>query len=336
MDLINQVNSFLELGKRIENLDANSLASIIEKANTQNPWFTESFIRHAFAGLVHLLNENKLAQWLSHYDIKNTASKKVGVVMAGNIPMVGIHDLICVLISGHQLMAKLSSDDEVLMRFIVDLLLEIDPELGSNVQFVDKLKGMDAVIATGSDNTSRYFDYYFGRYPNIIRRNRTSIAILNGNEQDHELKKLGDDLFLYFGLGCRNISKLFIPEGYEIEKLIRQFENYSHLAEHQKFNNNYHYNKSILLVNLEDHLDNGFALFQRNSKLVSPLSVIYYDYYSNITGLKTLLDKESDKIQCVVTNNEQVEKRIGFGKAQLPEIWDYADDIDTMEFLQNL
>ena len=336
MDLIDRVNSFLELRKKIENIDRKLLHQIIEKANSKNPWFTPPFVQHAFAGLLNLLDKEKLEHWLSTYDFRNAASRKVGVVMAGNIPMVGMHDLICVLISGHHLIGKLSSEDEVLIPFIIEMLSEINPELGARVQFVDQLKGMDAVIATGSDNTSRYFDYYFGKYPNIIRKNRTSIAILNGKENKDELEALGNDLFLYFGLGCRNVSKLLIPEGYEIEQLIGHFDKYSYLAEHQKFSNNYQYNKSILLVNLEEHLDNGFAIFQRNAKLVSPLSVIYYDFYSNENDLKAQLEKENQKIQCIISNCEQFEGRIRFGSAQMPDIWDYADNVDTMEFLLSL
>lgn len=336
MELIRRKNTFIELGRRLKNLGKKQLKSITDKALAKNPWFTEESIQLSFQGIINYLEEEKIDAWLENYDVKQTSARKVGVAMAGNIPMVGVHDLICVLISGNHLVAKLSSQDEVLIPFIVDLLCDIDPVFKNYISFVDQLKDIDAVIATGSDNTSRYFDYYFSKYPNIIRKNRTSVAVLNGKESPEELQELAHDIFAYFGLGCRNVSKIFLPEGTEIKDIIPHFEAYANLHDHTKYHNNYYYNKSILLVNLAEHLDNGFALLQENTALSSPISMIYYEYYQDIEQLKTILNPLKDKIQCVVTKINELAGGIPFGKAQKPELWDYADNIDTMRFLLNL
>jgi len=336
LDFIKRTKSFLELGNSIKNIEPMLLDEVIKKATSENPWFTEENIRLSMQGLLHFLEEDTMTAWINQYDLSRVPSKKIGVVMAGNIPMVGIHDMICVLVSGHTLIAKLSSQDEVLIPFIANKLIDIAPEFKDKIHFVDKLKGMDAVIATGSDNSSRYFNYYFSKYPHIIRKNRTSIAILNGKEKPNELKALGIDIFSYFGLGCRNVSKIYLPKGYEINVLIPHFEDFKHLTDHNKYSNNYYYNKSIFLVNNSDHLDCGFALFQQNSKLTSPISVVYYDYYSDIESLYEELIQLEQKIQCRVSNIEIIENRVKFGKAQMPDIWDYADNIDTMNFLINL
>lgn len=312
------------------------LTEVIESASYKNPWFSSDNIRLSIEGLTHYLEENKIDTWLKKYDLSKVSSKKIGVVMAGNIPMVGIHDMICVLMSGHKLIAKLSSQDDVLIPFIVDELIKIEPEFKDYIEFVDLLKGMDAVIATGSDNTARYFDYYFSKYPNIIRKNRTSIAVLNGEENSDELNNLGNDLFSYFGLGCRNVSKLYLPKDYDITELFPHLEPFNQLSNHNKYGNNYFYHKSIFLVNQTVHLDNGFALFQQNEKMVSPISVIFYNFYDNQKTLKTELSSIQDKIQCVVSNMDFIENKVPFGKAQMPDIWDYADNIDTMDFLTKI
>ncbi|MCK5467478.1 MAG: acyl-CoA reductase [Cyclobacteriaceae bacterium] len=317
-------------------MDHDILNEVITRASYKNPWFTYDNVRLSFDGLVHYLEENKIGTWLTKYDLSQVSSKNVGVVMAGNIPMVGIHDMICVLISGHNLIAKLSSQDDVLIPFIADELIKIESEFKNSIQTVEQLKGVDAVIATGSDNSARYFDYYFSKYPNIIRKNRTSIAIINGDENTNELKDLGQDLFSYFGLGCRNVSKLFLPTGYDIKKLISHLENFKYIIDHNKYGNNYFYRKSIFLVNQIEHLDNGFALFHHSDQLVSPISVIYYDYYNDLNSLKKQLIPMKDKIQCIVSNEDIMDKSVIFGKAQMPEIWDYADHIDTLDFLTKI
>ena len=256
--------------------------------------------------------------------------------MAGNIPLVGFHDLLCTLGAGHKAIIKLSRQDEVLPKYIINLLIEYDPEFGDNIEIVDRLSGIDAVIATGSDNSSRYFRKYFKDYPHIIRKNRTSVTVLTGNETKEELASLADDIFSYFGMGCRNVSKLYIPSDFKMEKLIPHFQPHEALQKHNKYFNNYEYNKAIYLVNMVDHLDNGFALFVESPELVSPLSVIYFERYETLDEVQIKLDEIGNKLQCVVGNIALNRTVIPFGKAQSPEIDDYADDVDTMEFLSSL
>ncbi len=335
LDLKGRTAAFLELAERIRNLDDGTSEELFENASYYNPWFTKDNIVLAFEGLLSYLNEKKLNVWLSKYDLDRINPKKVGVVMAGNIPMVGIHDFLCVLISGHHLYAKLSSQDEVLIKFISNELIQINPEFEERINYVERLKDIDAVIATGSDNTARYFNYYFSKIPHIIRKNRTSVAVLNGTETNEDLAALGTDIFSYFGLGCRNVSKLFLPKGYDPTTLFPEWEAYSHVADHNKYHNNYHYQKSILLVNLASHLDSGFVLMEESKNLVSPIGMLYYDYYENTEEAKEEIKFFEDKIQCVVSNQD-IPGKIKFGKAQMPDIYDFADNIDTMEFLSKL
>jgi len=335
LDLKGRTKSFLELGNRLKNLQQNETESIFEKAGYNNPWFTKESVQLSFDGLIQYLQEQKLRPWLDNYNLRDVNSKKVGVVMAGNIPMVGIHDFLCVLLSGHRLIAKLSSQDEVLIKYIIEELISINPEFENKIEIVDKLKDIDAVIATGSDNTARYFHYYFSKIPHIIRKNRTSVAVLNGNESEEDLKALGMDIFSYFGLGCRNIAKLYLPKGYDPAVMLSNWEHYSHIADHHKYHNNYHYQRTIMLVNQVPHLDSGFVLMQQNQNLVSPIGIIYYDFYNKYEEVLKEIELLKDKIQCVVSN-ENIPGKIKFGKAQMPDINDFADNIDTMEFLSNL
>ncbi len=335
LDLKGRAKSFLELADRLKNLDQEVKNTIFEKANYQNAWFTNKNLQLAFDGLLAYLDEQKLNTWLQKYNFKQITPKKVGVVMAGNIPMVGIHDFICVLISGHHLVAKLSSQDSILINFMRDELIQISPEFEERISFVDRLKNIDAVIATGSDNTARYFKYYFSEIPHIIRKNRTSIAVLNGRETKRELEALGADIFSYFGLGCRNVSKIYIPAGYDIKQLFPHWDNYNQVVDHHKYHNNYHYQKSIMLVNQSPHLDCGFVLMQQNANLASPIGFVYYDYYNDITDVLDQIELHKEKIQSIVTN-EDIPGKISFGKAQMPGINDFADNVDTMEFLSNL
>ncbi len=336
LNINTRLNSFLKLGKRFKNLPDDETERLFEQAEHQNPWFTKDNIRLAFEGLLNYLEEEKMNRWVADYDFSVIQPKTVGVVMAGNIPMAGIHDMICVLLSGHNLKAKLSNQDEVLIRFIADELMKIEPDFAQKIEFAEVLSNIDAVIATGSDNTSRYFDYYFSKYPHIIRKNRTSIAVLTGDESADDLKALGHDIFSYFGLGCRNVSKLYVPKGYEINSLFEHFKDYDTLIDHYKYHNNYYYQKSILLVNQTEHKDTGFAIFIETDKLVSPVSMIYYEFYDDLNDLRNELILISDKIQCIVSNENFFGKNVKFGTAQKPEPWDYADDIDTIKFLTEL
>jgi hypothetical protein len=254
--------------------------------------------------------------------------------MAGNIPLVGFHDLLCVLISGHMAQIKLSSKDSKLPSYIIKHLLWLEPGFEKNISVTEgKLHDFDAVIATGSDNSARYFHQYFGKYPNIIRKNRTSVAVLSGNESTQELSQLGEDVFSYFGLGCRNVSKIYAPVGYDFTLLLDAWQGFHDIIHHHKYSNNYDYQKSILLVNRLPFLDNGFVLLQENERLVSPISVVYTESYTTPKNLHEKLSAIREKIQCITGNGDSF---IPFGQAQYPSLGDYADQIDTLKFLSEL
>lgn len=337
IDLNARINAFVALGKRIQNLDTFEKEDLFRRAGNKNNWFTPQSCENAFEGLGFMLQEDKLEKWLSVYSLENTSdSKDVGVLMAGNIPAVGFHDMMTVLLSGHKLSAKLSSADEVLMKWLIGQLIEIESGFEKLIETPEMLKGKDAYIATGSDNSARYFNYYFGKYPSIIRQNRTSVAILDGSEDEETLKRLGVDIFTYFGLGCRNVSKIYVKSEEELTRLLDALNSFSDQVSLHKFHNNYEYNKSIYLVNTEKHLDNGFLILKESQELVSPIAVVYYELYSSEQELKEKLDSLESKIQCVVANPEKWEGAVAFGKAQSPEPWDYADGVDTLDFLIKL
>jgi hypothetical protein len=256
--------------------------------------------------------------------------------MAGNIPLVGFHDLLCVLLSGHLLLAKPSSDDKYLMHWIVDELTRIDSRLCERITFVERLNDADAFIATGSDNTGRYFEYYFRHKPHLIRRNRTSLGILTGQETPEEMAALGADIFQYYGLGCRNVSKLMVPKDYRFDKLLDNLQPWERVLEQNRYQNNYDYNKSILLVNRVPHFDNGFVLLTESAQLVSPISVVHYGTYTDNTDLQQQLAQVAEQTQCLVSAGGQFPGSFPFGQAQCPSVSDYADGVDTMAFLGNL
>lgn len=336
MTLENRIEAFVELGRQLKSLTPEDQQVWARMAQSKNPWFDEENVSCALHGITQMLNEQYLREWLYPYHLKQVTPKKVGVVMAGNIPMVGFHDFLSVLMSGHYLLAKLSSDDQPLMRRLADMLVGIEPAFANQFEFVEILKEADAIIATGSDNTARYFEYYFAKRPHIIRKNRTSIGILTGHEETDDLKALGEDIFRYYGLGCRNVSKVFVPEGYTFDKFFEANESRSKILEHHKYQNNYDYNKSILLVNRVPHFDNGFMLVQESENLVSPISVLFYETFSSLADLRGKLEALKDKTQVVVSAHGWLEGSIPFGEAQCPMVWDYADGVDTMAFLQKL
>ncbi len=335
MNLSERINAFLALGEQLRNLQPAEIEELAYRTLSENPWFTLDNVNFAIRGLINYLEENRFRDWVSKYP-ECIVSKKIAIVMAGNIPMVGVHDLICVLICGHSLQVKLSSQDTFLMKFLIVKLIIIAPELASKIEIVERLKDFDAVIATGSDNTARYFDYYFGKYPNIIRKNRTSVAILNGKESSEQLARLGVDIFTYFGLGCRNVTKIYVPENYDFIHFFESIESYNGIANHYKYANNYDYNKSIYLVNKVPHFDNGFLMLVEKEELFSPISVLHYEKYADLTALETLLKSQEGKIQCIVADKDAFPQYFDFGKAQYPDIQDYADGVDTMSFLTNL
>ena len=333
MTLEKRIKAFHQLGEKIRSLTPDEKGSLFERTANENPWFTDSNVNRALIGVSKFLDQEVLETWLSNYSIKNS-SKKIGVAMAGNIPLVGFHDLLCVLLSGHQLVAKLSSSDSVLMKFIRDSLIEIEPSFSEKIFFEERLNHVDAVIATGSDNTSRYFEYYFRNIPHIIRKNRTSCAVILGEESSEEFSTLGEDIFSYFGLGCRNVSKIYVPENFDFVPLLKSLESYQPIVNHHKYANNYDYQKSILLLNQIHFYDTGFVLFTKNENLVSPISTIYYESYKDQEDLNAKLKLNESKIQCIVSARGWFKQSIPFGEAQLPTVDNYADGIDTLAFLQ--
>jgi hypothetical protein len=336
---IQRINAFVNLGKFITNAqNAPFIEEWTYRANSKNNWFTpENVARSLDAIAREYLNEDKLSTWAGNYG-EVSSSKKIGVVMAGNIPAVGFHDALCVLISGHILLAKPSSDDSFLIRALLEKLIAIEPAFADYIHFVDRLNESDAYIATGSDNTARYFHYYFAKKPNVIRKNRTSVAVLTGDETEAELSGLGVDVLQYFGLGCRNVSKLFVPHGYDFTKFYESIQGTANMfLNHHKYFNNYEYNKSIFLINRVPHFDNGFLMITQNPALVSPISVLHYENYGSDEEVKKWLDSASDKIQCVVgTGNAGIQNSLRLGEAQHPGLSDYADSVDTMAFLAGL
>ncbi len=334
MDLNDRIEAFVKLGNSLSAIDKAAKTELVIRAKNENSWFTEESIDLALKGIQQYLQVEELMKWTSAYRLEPISGKRVAVVMAGNIPLVGFHDFLAVLISGHEIIIKLSSKDKVLPMFMAEMLIAIEPRYATRVHFQEQLKNFDAVIATGSDNAARYFHYYFGKYPNIIRKNRTSVAALTGKESEVELKTLGTDVFQYFGLGCRNVSKIFVPKGYDVTRILAAWIDHANVLHHHKYHNNYDYQKSILLVNKAPFLDSGFVLFEESTRLVSPISVVYYEFYENENDLALKLHESKDKLQCVV--GRTTPNSIPFGEAQRPHVWDYADQVDTLRFLQDL
>lgn len=337
MTLQERIGALVRLGEKIKNLTEEEFMSLADRVERNNNWFTPEQTRISLHTISAYLDEASMVKWLERYTIpENTAPRSIGLMMAGNIPAVGFHDLLCILISGHKAYAKLSSTDQVLIRWLSNQLIQIHSGFGSRIFFEEMLKGKDAYIATGSDNSSRYFEYYFGQYPSIIRKNRTSVAILNGDEEIDDYKALGHDIFQYFGLGCRNVSKLYLKDEEQLQYFLKAIEGFHFLTSHHKYLNNYEYNKAIYLVNGDEHLDNGFLLLKENEQLVSPIAVLYFEYYSNVDDLKQKISLHQSKIQCMVSKDGWYPASLPFGKAQQPSLWDYADHIDTLDFLINL
>lgn len=330
------INTFSALGSALSDPDDRLLA-LIDTEKQYNAWFVPANVQKAIKSIAEMLNKDDLAQWLEQYELNEGPPKRVGLILAGNIPLVGFHDVLCVLASGNYALIKASSQDTRLIQYVLQLLCAIEPAFAERYSFTERLENFDAVIATGSNNTSRYFEYYFGKVPNIIRKNRNSVAVFNGAESNEQLYALGKDIFDYFGLGCRNVSKLFVPAGYSFNDFFKAIEDYQPVINHHKYSNNYDYNKSIFLVNGEHHLDNGFLLLKEDAKLASPLAVLYYEQYDNLPSIEEQLNNSLEQIQCVVTGiplniKSQV---VNFGETQQPKLWDYADNVDTMAFLSS-
>ncbi len=309
------------------------LDDIVTMAGHKNGWFTEANLLFAFNAWGKVLTLEGINDWLASYKLQNKASKQVAIIMAGNIPLVGFHDLLAVVLTGNMAVIKLSSDDTDLLPFFINLLEAFEPALkGAMIITKGTLSDFDAVIATGSNNTSRYFEYYFGKKPNIIRKNRNSIAILTGSESKEQLNALGEDIFRYFGLGCRSVSKLFVPEGYDFDLFFKAIEPYSFLKDHHKYHNNYDYNKAVYLMSQFPFLDNNFFMLKEDEHYSSPIGTVFYEQYTSLNTLLAKLEKEKDQIQCIVSQGV-MDNEIPFGNTQAPLLTDFADGVDTVEFL---
>lgn len=310
---------------------------VIDSALNHNAWFQPEEVKRSLSSLQEMLQPEALQKWFEQISVTETP-KKIGMILAGNIPMVGFHDILSVLATGNIAVIKLSSSDSKLLPILLKQLITFEPALAERIVFAERLKDFDAIIATGSNNSSRYFDYYFGKVPNIIRKNRNSIAVLDGKESTEEIALLGHDIFDYFGLGCRNVSKIYLPEGYEIKNFFEPLETFQPIINHFKYNNNYDYNKSIYLVNGEPHFDNGFLLLKEDKGLSSPLAVLYFEYYKNIEELNQTLGGMQDQIQCIVSHADLKPESdvVSFGQSQHPQLWDYADNVNTVAFLNGL
>lgn len=307
--------------------------ALIELSQSHNGWFTPEQVFFAVQSWAEALKEENLNRWLSHYDFTNVQPKSIGLILAGNIPLVGFHDFLSVLISGHKVIVKTSSNDQKLLPFLANYLISVDERMADCIHFTEgKLEHFDAVIATGSNNTARYFEYYFKDKPSIIRKNRNSVAVLNGKESHEDLVNLGEDIFRYFGLGCRNVSKLFVPKDYDFQPFFQAIYEYKDVIFYEKYSNNYDYNKAVFLMSNFKLLDNEFLTLKEDSSYASPISSVFYEYYDRIEDITAQLQSDSDQIQCIVSNG-LIPNSIPFGQTQKPQLWEYADNVDTLAFL---
>lgn len=341
MNIENQVLGLTELSRHISGFLANKKEDynendaefelLIRKSEIENPWFTAENQKFALSQWAGLLTEENINNWLKKYTISKI-TKRVGLILAGNIPLVGFHDVISVVLSNHIPVIKLSSKDRYMVPFLLKKWNEFS---GGNVQFefVEKLENFDAVIATGSNNTARYLEFYFKKHLNIIRKNRTSVAVLKGDETEDELKLLAEDIFRYFGLGCRNVTRIFIPQDFVIDRLFESFLDFQDIINHNKYANNYEYNRAVYLLNQEKFWDNNFVMMKEDDKLFSPLSVINFSRYSSMDEVKNFIGENEENIQCIVAKEELGLDSVAFGQAQNPGLDTYADNVDTMKFL---
>lgn len=341
--------SFIELGKFLSQFSSdsskksdnvlhndlfyNDFQDLIHLSQSHNGWYTLDNVYFAIESWAEALTEANLNQWLSAYDLNGIQPKTVGLILAGNIPLVGFHDFLSVLIVGHKVKVKTSSNDQHLLPFLAKYLVAVDPGLAGYITFSEgKLENFDAVIATGSNNTARYFEYYFKDKPSIIRKSRNSVAVLNGKESKEQMVALGEDVFRYFGLGCRNVSKIFVPENYNFDSFFNGMFPYQDVIKYDKYANNYDYNKAVFLMSNFDLLDNEFLIIKEDSSYASPISTVFYEFYQDLETLKTRLAAENEQIQCIVSDN-LIENSTAFGMTQKPQLWDYADNVDTIAFL---
>lgn len=344
MNVADRINILVELGVYLQT-DSSTLEHVMEAAYLKNKWFTAANQKVALEAIIdHYLQEPLLKEWSNQYSLRKVPlpnPKKVALIPAGNIPLVGFHDVLCVFLSGHDLVIKYSEKDQVLTPFIVRKLKELAKKkcLNWGIDEVEQMKSFEAVIATGSNNTARYFEYYFDKYPHIIRRNRNGVAILDGSEDQSDLAALGKDVFQYFGLGCRNIAKLYVPKDYNFDLLLEALYEYKEVMWHDPYKNNFDYNYAVHSLGQETFIANGCILIKEAQTIASRIGVLHYEYYESLEELTPKLIKERESIQCLVAKNtlsiESIES-FRFGEAQSPNLMNYADGVDTMEFLLSL
>lgn len=309
----------------------------IKLAQENNTWFTKENILFSLESWSKALQKTNLERWISNENVQfSSSSKNVAIIMAGNIPLVGFHDFLSVLISGHSVLVKQSSNDRHLLPFLAKYLEYADDSFNGKIAFTEeKLEGYDAVIATGSNNTARYFEYYFKDKPNIIRKNRNSVAVIQGNESASDFEQLSEDVFRYFGLGCRSVSKLFVPRDFDFDPFFKGMYKQHEIIHNQKYANNYDYNKAVYLMSEFDILENGFLMIKEDSSYASPIASLFYEYYDNPVDLKIKLHEDAENIQCIVAK-DFLDNEIKFGQTQQPELWDYADGVNTLAFLSTI
>lgn len=341
MKLENRLEILDSLGKELKELcnnDEHFGFPGFETIYNSNPWFTEDFVKHSLNEWSNLLGIENLKIWISKYDISNKLSDKtLGIIMAGNIPLVGMHDFICAFVSGVKLKIKLSSKDNVLMKWVIERVSEKSAFNNDRISLCeDQIKDFDAIIATGSNNSNRYFDFYFSRVPNILRKSRNSVAVLSGDETTEELERLADDIFMYFGLGCRSISKLYVPQNYSFEKMVKATHKYEYLKNCFKYANNLDYQYALLSMNRILLINAGHLYLLENNDLHAPVAILNYEFYNNKSEVFEELTKKSESLQCIVTKFNNIANTISFGDSQKPKLDEYADNIDTMSFLTSL
>lgn len=347
-----RINTFAELGNFLNQFSRSKIEKTptvlhnelffdgfqhqMKLASENNTWFTKENILFSIESWANALTNENLEQWISKETIQKGSEKTVVIIMAGNIPLVGFHDFLTVLVSGHSVLVKQSSNDKHLLPFLAKYLEYVNPSFKGKITFTEeKLEGYDAVIATGSNNTARYFEYYFKDKPNIIRKNRNSVAVIQGNETEEDFENLSDDIFRYFGLGCRSVSKLFVPRGFDFDSFFKGMYKQNEIINNAKYANNYDYNKAVYLMSEFDILENGFLMIKEDESYASPIASIFYEYYDNPIDLKIKLHQDAEKIQCIVANNF-LDTEVKFGQTQHPQLWDYADGVNTLDFLSKI
>ena len=338
IDAFNKLGElFCDISSQKEDSKYNEWTTVFDKkineAYKYNNWFTRENCLLSFKNWSKELTTEKLSKWIDNYNLKDCSNNTIAIIMAGNIPLVGFHDFICANILNYKCLIKMSSDDKILLPVVIDFLDFISPGFKKDIEFTDKpLKNFDGVIATGSNSSFKYFEYYFKKYPKLLRKNRHSIAVLDGNESKKNLIDLGNDIFNYFGMGCRNVSKIFVPKNYSFDLLFESFFEFKEIIKHNRYVNNYDYNKAVYLMSQQKFIENGFLILKKDNKLGSPIACLFYETYHSIKEIEKYIKINSNSLQCIVSNSN-LSNSISFGSSQKPKINDYADNIDTLNFL---